>query len=121
MAVAARSFADVLRDVILNMQEMVRSEIRLVRVELREDAAKAKPSAVMLIAGGALALLAAFFLVLAIVMAMSMAMPIWVAALIAGATLAAAGGLTLASGVRSLQRPQPALEPANEAALKERN
>jgi uncharacterized membrane protein YqjE len=119
MAVTARSFADILRDVIRNMQEMVRSEIRLVKAELREEAAQAQSPALILIAGGALSLLAAHFLVLAMVFAMAQVMPIWAAALIAGAMLALAAGLTLASGVRRLQRLHPVLEATNEAALKE--
>ncbi|MGC4050234.1 MAG: phage holin family protein [Paludibaculum sp.] len=119
MAVTARSFADVLRDVIRNMQEMVRSEIRLVKAEFHEEAVHAKSSALILLAGGALSLLAAIFLVLATVFALAMVMPLWAAALIAGLVLAVGAGFTLASGVRRLQRLHPRLEPRSEAALKE--
>ena len=37
-----RSFADVFQDIVRNIQEIVRSEVRLAKTEIRDEAAKAK-------------------------------------------------------------------------------
>jgi uncharacterized membrane protein YqjE len=45
MAGGDRSLSDVLQDILRNVQEMVRSEVRLAKTEIREEAVKAKSSA----------------------------------------------------------------------------
>jgi hypothetical protein len=40
MAAGDRSLSDVLQDIIRNVQEIVRSEVRLAKTEIREEAAK---------------------------------------------------------------------------------
>jgi hypothetical protein len=40
MAVHDRSFADVFQDILHNVQEIVRSEVRLAKTEIREEAVK---------------------------------------------------------------------------------
>ena len=42
MAAADRSFSDVLQDIIGNVQEMVRSEVRLAKTEIREQVVTSK-------------------------------------------------------------------------------
>ena len=46
-----RSVSDVLQDILRNLQDMVRSEIRLAKVEIREEARRAVSSGVWIAAG----------------------------------------------------------------------
>jgi len=82
MAAEDRSFSDVVHDILHNVQEIVRSEVRLAKTEIGEEAAKAKSSAVLLGAGGLAALYAVLFLLLMIVYALCLVMPNWAAALL---------------------------------------
>ena len=56
-----RPMTEVLKDIIGNVQEMVRSEVRLARVELREEASKTARAGAMLAAGACLAHIAGVF------------------------------------------------------------
>ena len=47
----SRSIADVLQDIIANVQGIVRSEVRLAKTEVKEEASKAGRAAAMLGAG----------------------------------------------------------------------
>ncbi len=118
MALGDRSFAEILRDAMCNLQEIVRSEVRLARTEFMDEAARAKSSVVFLIAGAVIALFAALFLLLTIVFALALVMPLWAATLIAGTTLALAASLTLTAGVKRFQQRRPAFERTVES-LKE--
>ena len=51
MATPDRSFADVLRDIGQNIQEILRSEVRLAKAEISEEARKAKPAGVWIAIG----------------------------------------------------------------------
>jgi uncharacterized membrane protein YqjE len=107
MAAVDRSFSDLLQDIIRNVQEIVRSEVRLAKTEIREEAAKTKASMVLLGAGAVTGLFAILFLLLMIVSALALVMPNWAAALVVGAALAVAAGVMLAGGVKSFQRIHP--------------
>lgn len=115
MAIADRSFADVLGDVIRSVQEIVRSEVRLAKAEMREEAARAKSSALILISGTVIILFAALFCLLTIAVSLALIMPIWAATLITGMTLAVVGGMTLQAGFKRLRRLYPAAERTVEA------
>ena len=62
MAAADRSLSDVFEDIIRNVQEIVRSEVRLAKTELRQEAVKAKSSGILLGVGGITVLFATLFL-----------------------------------------------------------
>ena len=104
---AERTFSDVFQDIVRNMQEIVRSEVRLAKTEIRQEAVKARSSAAMLGTGAVIALFAVFFLLLTVVYALALVMPGWAAALIVGATLAAAAGVTLMAGRTRLRQIHP--------------
>ena len=96
---ADRSFAEVLQDIVRGVQEIVRSEVRLAKVELREEVGKTKSSVIMLGAGGVAGLFAALFLLFMIVAALSLVMPSWAANLIVGVVLAIAAAVMLSMGM----------------------
>jgi uncharacterized membrane protein YqjE len=80
-----RSMAEVLQDIVANIQEIFRSEFRLAKVEIQQQAAVATRSAVPLIIGLLLGLYALGFLLLAAVRALSIVVDPWLASLIVGA------------------------------------
>jgi|ERR1019366_4140718 uncharacterized membrane protein YqjE len=110
MAAEDRSLSDVLQDVIRNVQEIVRSEVRLAKTEIREEAAKAKSPTLLLGAGALTAIFAILFLLLMIVYALALVMPSWAAALIVGAALAVVAGVTLSAGIRRFKLIHPTPE-----------
>ena len=101
MAVGERSLSVVLQDIIGNVQEIIRSEVRLAKTELRDQASSAKAWAQMLAAGVVTSLFAILFLLLTLVYALADVMPIWAAALSVGAALAIAAAIMLTAGLKS--------------------
>lgn len=107
MAAGSRSLSDVFRDILGNVQEIVRSEVRLVKTEAWEDMAKAKSPALLLGIGGVTAFFAILFLLLAIFYALTLYLPYWAAALIVGTVLAVSGSLILRAGLVGLKHIYP--------------
>ncbi len=107
MTTADRSISDVLQDIIRNIQEIVRAEVRLAKTEVREEVAKAKSGAAILGIGAVCGLFASFFLLLTIVYALARLVPDWASALIVTVVLAAAAGLAISAGLKQLQRVHP--------------
>jgi uncharacterized membrane protein YqjE len=107
MAAGNRSFSDVLQDVVSNVQEIVRSEVRLAKTEIREEVAKAKSSALLLGAGAVTVIFATLFLLLVIVYALALVMPSWAAALIVGAALAVVASVMLTAGIKRFKQIHP--------------
>ena len=80
-----RTMSEVLQDIVANIQEIVRSEFRLAKVEIHEETTKAVRSSIPLVIGVLLSLYALGFILLAVVHALSMVVDAWLAALIVGA------------------------------------
>ena len=85
-----RTVPEVLQDIVGNIQEIIRSEFRLAKAEVKQEAAKAQSPVIMSVMGGALGLYALGFLLLTAMLAMATVMTMWMAALIIGAVLAVA-------------------------------
>jgi len=110
MAAEDRSLSNVLEDVIRNVQEIVRSEVRLAKTEIREEAARGKSAMLLLGAGAVTAIFAILFLLLMIVHTMALVMPSWAAALIVGSALALVASVMLPAGVRRFKHIPPTRE-----------
>jgi uncharacterized membrane protein YqjE len=110
MAAGDRSLSGVLQDIIRNVQEIVRSEVRLAKTEILEEAAKAKSSTLLLGAGAVTAIFAMLFFLLMIVYALTLVVPSWAAALIVGAALAVVASVMLTAGVRRFKQIHPTPE-----------
>lgn len=93
-----RSTADVLKDIVGNVQEIVRSEVRLAKVELREESGKLANAGKMLGAAGLIGLYAGFFILLAVVYGLSSVMSAWMAAGIVGVGLAIIAAILFSVG-----------------------
>jgi len=102
-----RSVGDVLKDIISNVQEMVRSELRLAKVELREEAARSAAAGKLIAMGGGMGLLAVGFVLTAVAQLLSLVMPNWLATLIVGAVLGIAGVVLLSKGRAQFTVPTP--------------
>ena len=100
MAATDRSISDVLHDIVGNVQEIVRAEVRLAKTEMRDKAASAKPATVWLGAGAVTALFAVLFFLLAIFHALALIMPNWGAALCVAVPLAVIAWGTLSGGMK---------------------
>ena len=83
----SRSMSDVLQDIVGNIQEIVRSEFRLAKVEIQQETAKAVRSGIPLVLGGLLGLYAVGFLLLAAVHGLSLVVDAWLASLIVGGVI----------------------------------
>ena len=99
-----RAFSTVLEDIVANVQEIIRSEVRLAKTEVSEKLTAATKPAGMLAIGSVTAMYAAGFLLLSVVYGLSTVVEPWAAALIvAGALLAVATVLAIV-GRRRLRR-----------------
>jgi len=105
-----RSISDVVQDIIRNIQEMLRSEVRLAKTELREEAVKAKAAGALLGGGAVSAFFAIFFLLLMTVYALTRVMPDWAAALTVAAFTAIVAGLMLTAGLKRFKQVHPTPE-----------
>jgi uncharacterized membrane protein YqjE len=110
---AARTVVDVLTDIGRTVQDLVRSEIRLAQVEIRERLFGAHIGALICVGLGAL-FLCGFFLLLALLFALRLLLPAWEAALILAAALAATGALALSAGLHRLKKTRPVLKPLDK-------
>ena len=102
-----RSVSDVFQDIFRNLQEMVRSEIRLAKVEIRGEVTQAVSSGVWLAAGGVAATSAWIFLLWTLAYALATRMSMWAATLLVAVVMAAAAAALIMSGIRRAKRIRP--------------
>jgi len=99
-----RTFTEVVQDIVQDVQNMIRSEVRLAKVEFKEEAAKAGKAAGILAAGALLALYSGGFLLLALVRALQLAMAAWLASLVVAVLVAAGAAIAITMGRKQLKR-----------------
>ena len=95
-----RPISAVLQDIVGNVQDIIRAEVRLAKTELGEEFAKVRSAGVLLAVGALMAITSVLFLLLAVVYALSLVMPPWAAALIVAAGVGIVAGVTLLVGIR---------------------
>jgi hypothetical protein len=102
-----RPVSAVVADIVYNVEEIVRSEVRLAKAQIKNEAADAASSATRMIYGIVLALYAAGLLLLAAVYLLSQFIPAWIAALVVCLVVSAVAAPLITSGWRrwSLLRP----------------
>jgi uncharacterized membrane protein YqjE len=102
-----RSVGDLVRDIVSNAQEMVRSELRLAKAELREETSKTLASAKKMgIAAGA-GIFAIMFVLVGVTLLLSLALPMWLAFLIVGGVLGIVAAALFSSAKQALHVPVP--------------
>jgi hypothetical protein len=102
-----RSFANVLENVVGDIQEIIRAEVRLAKAEVREETVKAGRAAGMLGAGAVLALYAGGLLLLTALFALETALAPWVAALILTAMVGIAAAVLISVGRKRVKQVDP--------------
>jgi hypothetical protein len=107
MATTERSVSNVLQDIIGNIQEIVRSEVRLAKTEVREEVSKARDAGILVGAGAVSGTFSAFFLFFSLVYALSRVVPDWAAALIVAIALAAVTAVLLMKGAERFKHVHP--------------
>ena len=114
-----RSIGTVLKDIVGNVQQIVRSEIRLASVEVREEAGKAGRSAALVIVGGAIAVLALGCALIAAISLLATIVALWSAALIVAALTGVVGAIFIAAGMKRMR--QITMTPTRTLAALEEN
>lgn len=104
MASAGRSVPEVLHDIVGNIQEIIRSEFRLAKAEVKEEASKARGPLTTWAIGALIGLYAVGLLLFTIVMAMATVMATWLAALIVGAVMGVVSIALISAGSARLKR-----------------
>jgi uncharacterized membrane protein YqjE len=99
-----RSISSVLRDIVQNVQDIVRSELRLAKIEIGEELTKAKTAVVLLGISAVGGFLAVFFALIAAVFALSKIVPNWAAALIVAAAMGIGAAALAYAGRKRLRR-----------------
>ncbi len=102
-----RSVSVVLQDILRNLQEMVRSEVRLAKVEIRDEARRAVSSVTWLAAGVVGALSAWIFLLWTLAYLLAARMSMWAATLLVAVVMAGVASVLIIGGMRRLRRIQP--------------
>jgi uncharacterized membrane protein YqjE len=112
-----RSVSDVLQDIFGNVQDIVRSEVRLAKVEIQAEAGKTARAAKSLIAGAIVGLYAGGVLLLAAVYGLSMVLAPWLAALAVGAFLLVFAVILINVGqgrLRLVKKPEKTIRTVKE-------
>jgi uncharacterized membrane protein YqjE len=102
-----RTMSEVVKDIVGNVQEMLRSEVRLARVELREEFLQAAGAGKLIVAGAGMAAAGGAFLLVTVALLLALVMPMWAATLIVGAVLGIAGMTVLSRGRAQFKIPLP--------------
>src|SRR5579872_4423186 len=113
-----RSIARVIEDIAGGVQEIIRSEIRLAKIEIEEEATKASRAGSALGAGAVLGLYALGFFLMTIMFALALAMSLWIAALIVAVVTGIASAALISAGRERLKRVRP-VPPRTVETLKE--
>jgi hypothetical protein len=109
--VSERSFGTVIRDIGGNVDRIVRAEMRMAVAEFRDGLQAAGDASRLLVAGVALATLAAGFALLSGMLVLTRLVPMWAAALVvASVTGVAAAFLLFAGHSRIASRLAPKLQ-----------
>ena len=118
MADPNRSIGDVLSDIVDDVQQIVRAEVRLARAEIGDQLGRARLAAIFLATAGVAALMAIGLVLLAGVFALATIWPSWAAALAVAAGTALLGGLLWMAGIRRIRAlhvtPQKAIDSVKE-------
>jgi uncharacterized membrane protein YqjE len=95
-----RSPGEIVKDIVENAQEIIRSEVRLAKAEIREESRKAAAAGISFGTGAVMGLYAVGFLLAALTALLGRVMPWWGAALIVGALLAIGAAVAISGGMK---------------------
>jgi uncharacterized membrane protein YqjE len=102
--VVERSIASLLKDIVGNLQQIIRAEMRLAKVEVAEELSRAGRAMVLLAIGVLFATMALGCLILAAVYGLAHFVQPWAAALLVALGVGTMGGVLAAIGATQLKR-----------------
>lgn len=117
MSVTERSISVVLRDIVCNIQEIVRSEVRLAKLEVHAELTKTRSASLLIVLGAASGIFSVLFVLLTIVYAMSLVIPAWLAALCVAVGIGVVAAVATITGLRRFKTINAA--PKTVASMKE--
>jgi uncharacterized membrane protein YqjE len=112
-----RSVGEVLQNIVGNVEEIIRSEIRLAKTEAKEEALKAARAGAMLGAGALLGLYGLALVFVLFIALLIQVMPFWAASLIVAVITLIVAAILLAIGRAALGRvhkPEKSIESVKE-------
>src|SRR5687768_15945616 len=114
------SIGSLLRGILMDLRTLIREEIALARVELREQAGRARAAAISFGMAAAALVFGGTFLLIAMATAIAdlLNWPVWAGFLVVAVLLGLAGFVMLASGRKQLQQVH-AVPPETMSTLKE--
>jgi hypothetical protein len=98
-----RSIAAVLKSIVGNLQQIIRAEVRLATLEVREEMSKAKRASILIGVGGLFGVMALGFVLLGAVDLLAKVVEPWQAALIVALGAGAVGAALVAMGIKQLK------------------
>jgi uncharacterized membrane protein YqjE len=104
---ADRSAADLVRDIISNVQEMVRSEVKLAKAEFREETTKTLSGAKKMAVAAGAGLFALTFVLWSVALLLARVLPDWAATLLVGVVLGAVAGVLYSKARNEIHIPKP--------------
>jgi len=110
-----RSIADVFQDIVANLQTIIRSEVRLAKTEITEEAVKAGRAAGILAGGVVAGLFTVWLLLLTLLFALAIVIPIWSAALLLFVLMAVLTVALLTAGKKRFKSVHPTPEKTIES------
>jgi hypothetical protein len=96
----SRSPAEILKDTLSNLQEIVRLEVSLAKAEVRNEVAQIRTAAVFMGVGVLALVLATTFGLVALMYLLARVMPGWTAAIVVAFLLFAVAGVFIAIGAK---------------------
>jgi hypothetical protein len=102
-----RTVSDVLQDIFANLQDIVRSEVRLAKAEIQTEVSRTATASKPLMIGAVLGIYAGALLLLAAVYGLSLWLKPWIAALLVGVTVAVAAVILIGTGRARLRIVHP--------------
>ena len=101
--VVERSIASLLKDIVGNLQQIVRAEVRLAKAEVTAELGKARRAMVLIAIGGLFAVMTLGFLLLGAVYALAQVVQPWAAAILVAGGAAIVGGVSATVGASRLK------------------
>ncbi len=102
-----RTTADVLKDIMGNVQDIIRSEVRLAKSETQQQISKVGSASKALVIGAVLGLYGAVFILQAVVYALSIVVAPWLASLIVGVLISIPAAILAARGIDEIAHVKP--------------
>jgi hypothetical protein len=118
MSPAERPISVVLGELIHNIQDIVRSEVRLAKTEVRTELTKTLSASLVMAVGAVSGLLSVLFVLLSVLYALDLVMPAWTAALCVAAGVGIVAGVTIRTGLTRFKTIHAAA-PKTVASVKE--